>query len=383
MDDVQDLLDVVGLIYEASYRPAEWSTVLRRVAEATGSSSAALVYRDEAYPRANFVYAHGIPTETFQAYMERYIHLDPFVDLIAKNLPLGQVSAEHLLVSSREELRNIAPEFYDEFMIPHDLYHIGGSGLLLDGERMAAIAIQRNRALGPWREEQLARLACLTEHFQRAFRIHREFTRLRVQEYALYAMLDQLVIGLVLVDRNEHVIYSNPVARLALKSHPAVNMRGKRITATDVESARALSNHISRAVNRAHDTVSERGGIIGLRHADSDYPLVMLITPVTDLKQAFRLDDESAAVAIFISDPQHMQAIDPDALQEIYNLSRAEAEVAVALANGMNMKDISAAKEVSLETVRSQLKSVYRKTGTNGQSDLIRLLLKGVFSIVH
>jgi len=216
MNDTVEMLDIVGSIYEASYDSTQWPSVLQRVAKLTRSSSAALIFRDETYPKANFVHSFGIPAKLFRRYLLRYIHLDPFIDLIVKKLPRGVVSADHLLVSSREELRNISTEFYDDFMIPNDLYHIGGAGLLLDGDRMAAIAIQRKKELGSWTDDELGKLSALTDHFQRAFRIHREFTRLRVQEYAVYAMFDQLVIGLILLDTTAKPVYSNPTAQLIL-----------------------------------------------------------------------------------------------------------------------------------------------------------------------
>lgn len=382
MDETAELLDIVGTIYEASYNSAQWVTVLQQVAKLTNSSSAALIFRDETYPRANFVYSYGIPAKLFHSYLGRYIHLDPFIQLIVKNLPCGTVSADHLLVSSRDELRKTSPEFYDEFMIPNDMYHIGGAGLLVDGDRMAAIAIQRKKALGSWTNEELGKLSALTDHFQRAFRIHREFIRLRVQEYAVYAMFDQLIIGLILLDTKSRPVYTNPTARSILKTHPALKTQGGKIATSKYEDVIKLENLISSAMNN-NDIETMRGGVLGLHHPDSALPLLLLAIPVSDLKVAFQSTVEGAHVALFISDPERSQPISADALVETFELTRAEAGVTVSLVNGLSPKEIANAKNVSLETVRSQLKAVYRKTCTSSQADLIRLLLSGLFGAVQ
>lgn len=383
MNETTEMLDLAGLIYESSYDSSQWVSVLKGVAQITGSSSAALIYRDDTYPRANFVYSYGIPAELFHSYMKRYIHLDPFIQLIVKNLPRGTVSADHLVVSSRKELREIATEFYDDFMIPHDLYHIGGAGLLVDGDRMAAIAIQRSKALGSWTDKELEKLSLLTDHLQRAFRIHREFTRLRVHEYAVYAMLDQLVIGLVLLDKDSKPIYTNPTAQSILNEHPALKIINGKITTNNVEDTKRLDGMIKNAAHYNENAEDIRGGVLGLNHRDTPLPLLLLATPVTDLKVTYQAPLEGACVALFISDPERSQLISTDALIEMYKLTKAEAGITVALANGMSLKEIAKAKNVIVDTVRSQLKSIFRKTNTSSQADLVRMLLSGLLGAVQ
>jgi len=383
MNETAEMLDIVGSIYEASYDSTQWAAVLMRVAKLTNSSSAALIFRDETYPKANFVHSYGIPAKLFRRYLLRYIHLDPFIQLIAKDLPCGTVSADHLVVSSREELREKSTEFYDDFMIPNDIYHIGGAGLLVDGDRMAAIAIQRKKELGPWSDEELGKLAALTEHFQRAFRIHREFTRLRVQEYAVYAMFDQLIIGLILLDTNAKPVYTNPTAQSILETHPALKIHAGKLTTSKLDDAKKLASLVRNAVDNNDSSETMRGGVLGLRHADSQLPLLLLAIPVSDLKVAFQSTVEGAHVALFISDPERSQPISADALVETFDLTRAEAGVTVSLINGLSPKEIADTKSVSMNTIRTQLKSIFRKTGTNSQTDLVRLLLTGLFGTVQ
>ena len=62
------------------------------------------------------------------------------------------------------------------------------------------------------------------------------------------------------------------------------------------------------------------------------------------------------------------------ALRELFGLTPREAELAIALLNGGTPAAIAAHLGVSLATVRSQIRSLFTKTGTNRLPVLIRTL---------
>jgi DNA-binding CsgD family transcriptional regulator len=64
-------------------------------------------------------------------------------------------------------------------------------------------------------------------------------------------------------------------------------------------------------------------------------------------------------------------------LQRRLGLTHTEARVAARLASGLGVKDIAGALGIRVSTVRTHLKSVYAKTGSRGQTDLVRLVLTG------
>jgi DNA-binding CsgD family transcriptional regulator len=58
-------------------------------------------------------------------------------------------------------------------------------------------------------------------------------------------------------------------------------------------------------------------------------------------------------------------------------LTEAEIQVAQALAEGMRAADIAVLRGVSIDTVRSQRKIIYRKTGASSQVELMTILRSG------
>ena len=66
---------------------------------------------------------------------------------------------------------------------------------------------------------------------------------------------------------------------------------------------------------------------------------------------------------------------DPFVIQELFGLTPAEADVGVLLSGGSSVEKIASQRNVALSTVRSQLRMLLMKTGTERQGELVRRLL--------
>jgi DNA-binding CsgD family transcriptional regulator len=64
-------------------------------------------------------------------------------------------------------------------------------------------------------------------------------------------------------------------------------------------------------------------------------------------------------------------------VRELYGLTPAEAAITAALALGRSVEDAAKAKRVSLATLRSHLRSIFAKTGTRRQAELVSIALRG------
>lgn len=62
------------------------------------------------------------------------------------------------------------------------------------------------------------------------------------------------------------------------------------------------------------------------------------------------------------------------AIQSAYKLTHAEIEVLEALVKGYSSREIASLRQSKNETIRVQLKSIFRKTGTSSQIDVVRLV---------
>jgi DNA-binding CsgD family transcriptional regulator len=83
----------------------------------------------------------------------------------------------------------------------------------------------------------------------------------------------------------------------------------------------------------------------------------------------------TVSAAAFVVDPLRHGRTTNEALRVLFGLSPAECRVALLLGDGHAPKEIAGMIGVTLDTVRSQIKSIFGKTGVSRQSDLVRLLM--------
>jgi DNA-binding CsgD family transcriptional regulator len=65
----------------------------------------------------------------------------------------------------------------------------------------------------------------------------------------------------------------------------------------------------------------------------------------------------------------------------LFELTPAEAKLAMLLARGLSLAEVAAAQTISPHTARAQLKSIFAKTRVSRQAELVRLILKSVASL--
>jgi DNA-binding CsgD family transcriptional regulator len=97
------------------------------------------------------------------------------------------------------------------------------------------------------------------------------------------------------------------------------------------------------------------------------------VVPVVERARALLGD---AALIVIILDSEECPQPPIAVLKQLFQLSKSEAEVARRLMCGESLQEIAEASHVTVETVRTQLKSVFSKTGTNRQVELVALLTR-------
>jgi DNA-binding CsgD family transcriptional regulator len=83
-----------------------------------------------------------------------------------------------------------------------------------------------------------------------------------------------------------------------------------------------------------------------------------------------------AAAALIIIDLNEHAPLDPDVICRLFELTQAEALLAVLLATGESLRSIAGRQEIALGTARRHLKSILSKTNTHRQAELVALLTR-------
>ena len=370
---------IIPDIYQATINPDHWDRVLEKITEITRSKIVYLHYLDKIKGTASTFAQFGSPTHSRQNCNKQFEKLDR---LFARDLSDDDKDEYHWQFFSPEvdSQSDIASEIYESWMKPAGIYYLGRIEFSIDDARKAAIVFLRDEETGVWREGEIRVMNEIAPHLKRALDIHSEFTYLRLRSDALLGGLDRLVIGLILYDRHVRAVYINPTARAIIEAHPAMGLGVDGLFLYDSDDDRNFRETIRETADIDTDDSWRQSISIGVTHPEVDTPLPLLVTPMHANLLTSDLDYEGAQVAVFLSDPNLQQPISIDNLVSVYGLTPSESQVAISIANGHSIDNIARTSNHSAHTIRSQLKSTFRKTGVSRQSELIKLLLTGPFA---
>jgi len=369
---------IVPEIYEATIDPSHWDYVVTMIAKLTQSNSACLYYKNKEMEFASTIAQYGFPDDQRLHVGDQCDRLDDMFCSADRN-----ASAEPQCIQFHPGSNDVMPvdsPLYQGWMRPNGVFHVGGAQFVDTETHKAGIAILRDEKSGEWNEGEMRVINEILPHLARALNIHSEFTHLRLKQDALLKGLDRLVIGLILYDRNAQPVYINPTAKAIIEKHPALQLHEGDLLLTNPEDEKNLRKTIVDTAEIDPDDSWKQSVALGITHPDADAPLPLLVTPMHAHLITSDLDYDGARVAVFLSDPNLQQPISIDSLVSVYNLTPSEAQVAISLANGHSIDEIADGSHHSAHTIRSQLKSVFRKTGVSRQSELIKLLLTGPFA---
>lgn len=369
---------IVPEIYEATINPSHWDYVVTMIAKLTRSKSACLYYKNKEVEIASTIAQYGLPKGERMSFNDQCNTLDGMFR--SKNTGTSDEPVCTQFYPGSNGAMQIDSELYLAWMKPNGIYHVGGAQLVDNDSHKAGIVILREQKAGVWEDGELRVINEILPHLRRALNIHSEFTFLRMRQDALLKGLDRLVIGLILYDNNAQPVYINPTAEAIINGHPAMQLQDGEMILTNADDDKNLRNTIMHAAEIDPDDSWKQSVAIGITHPNVKAPLPLLITPMHANLITSDLDYEGAKVAVFLSDPNLQQPISVENLVSVYNLTPSEAQVAISLANGHSIDEIANSSHHSAHTIRSQLKSVFRKTGVSRQSELIKLLLTGPFA---
>lgn len=196
-------------------------------------------------------------------------------------------------------------------------------------------------------------------HLQRAVAIQRRIAEAEQQAAASSAALNRIA---------EHIL----AQREGLFLTPA-GLAGGNPAAT-LTLRTAIRDTITSAARNG------RTSSVGLRlerHA-TGHPLEII---VVSLKAPRRTAVERQSAIVFVADPERAHITPERLLRDLYGLTAAEARLALVIAQGASLTGAARQLEVTRNTVHAQLTSIFLKTGTSTQAELVRLLHRGAAAI--
>jgi len=232
---------------------------------------------------------------------------------------------------------------------------------------MMSVSVYRTPSQGPYQADEITAINRLVEYLRVASTV-----ALQLSTTTSRQMADALGCAsqpIALIRRDGRAAYLNASFNALLGAD--LFLRAGQIVSWRPDSDRALAAAIERAVNHRGVHGVPLASIV-LPRRDGKRPLVAQVIPVVGVAHDLL---HAVSAIVTVTDLEPPMAGPSDAmLRQVFGLSAAESRLAAAVARGRTLAEISRAEGVSRETLRSQLKSVFSKTDTGRQAELVLLL---------
>lgn len=359
--DEQKVYDeLVGLSYECVLDENKWPEMLERLMHASGRQQGGLIRQFNQAEAVQVSEVNFFDSAAITPYNQHYCHLDPGLMFLPQRA-VGHWYHDFQDYGVEAMQRS---SYYQEF---HRLYGLGNLSCIKLYETTnlkAYLSLQNNwdaKTPNNWQQSLLKRIA---PHLTTAGRLSERIHHLELGLAKRDLLLDQQSAPLWLLDGDSHVVYCNQSASQRM-SHAGFALYEKfgRLHCTGHDAS------LQALIRQA----SGKGGPHRAGWLQLTKPLTqdLLVTPVP-AEAAFNRHFQKPLVLLALLGSQAQSQL----LAELFQLSPAELRLAELLIQGFTPEACAARLKVSINTVRSQLRALFRKTATSRQAELMNLFAR-------
>jgi len=187
-----------------------------------------------------------------------------------------------------------------------------------------------------------------------------------IMQEALGAAFDQLGLAIIILSTSGGMLLANDMAKAMIEKGTPVRVVDGQLQAKD----HAANAELMRAI-----ATLTRPGLEGGEHhlclaraSETETAALGCLRPLAIT------DGQAAALALFIAEPSPSNHYAIEALGKAYGLSKAETRTLRAIAESDGIAEAAAHSGISVATVKSHLRKIFRKTNTSRQVELVRLV---------
>ncbi|TFZ05483.1 LuxR family transcriptional regulator [Ramlibacter henchirensis] len=340
----------IECLYRAVSNDEEWGEALLAVGRAFDSPRASIMRTSAAMDAVLDIREVNHDPGVKRLYEQYYWAYDP-AQLLTRTARLGEwLNAPQLF----DPVTTPQPEYMD-FAVRGGIRFVAGGKVHEGADTATFLGLQRPRDHVPFDESDAIVFRRLHKHVGRAVALSADLRRAELSRGLAGAALDALQFPVFAIDAAGKLLMANTAGDRSLREGSPLAMRQGRLHSPEGDIAGRLAGALRAAASRRGSAFSAnvRGTIWLLR-----------VVP---------LQEHSAAALVYANTPD-AGPVPSRMLTSLLRFTQAEADVACMLADGLSPKEIAYERDVSLHTIRTQVRGIFGKAGVRRQADLTKLL---------
>jgi DNA-binding CsgD family transcriptional regulator/PAS domain-containing protein len=360
------LSELIGSIYDCALDPTRWDQALADIARALRCRTGQLYLSDVRKQAILLSKSAGMAPEMLE---HQATHV-PEINALVSEVLAAKGSPDDPLVVSRD----ISRAYFESSPYFSATAKWGFADFLTylfleTPTRIAGVGFGRGVREGVITERELELGALLLPHLRRAVTISNVLDVGTIEQARKTEALDALRCAVLLTDERGAILYANRSADDMLRVHGPVRAVRGVLQAKAPAAAKELRAAIGLAAR--DEAQIGRTGLSILLSEPGALPVFAHVLPMRGGELRTRLDP-AAVAAVFIGTAPDEQAA-ADLIAAAYGLTPAETRVLTSLLVGRTLAETAAALGVAPTTAKTHLDSIFGKTGTARQAELVRL----------
>ncbi len=340
-----------------------WPRIIEQISEAAGGNGAVLLQTDV---RTSDVPRTPSVDRLMHAYFADGWHMrDVRAARCVPRLLSGSRVVTDQDIFTREEM--CALDMYNELSIPHGFKWFAAIGFFA-GPALWGLSIQRTTKDEPFGPHESRLLATLSDRLSEVATLSTAVGRIALTSAT--QALARVGKPAVAIDASGVVLDANEAADCTFDCNFYIDRCGRLFT-PDARANASLQTLFDR-LQATRDTEPTAADPIVIRRSGNG-SVVIRVLPING---AARSPFGGARALLIFSLIDVKTAPDPALVSDVFGLTRAEAEVAACVAQGKSPAAIAKERGIALVTVRNQIRTIFAKTGTHRQSELVALLAR-------
>ena len=351
---------LIAAIYDAGADFERWPEAMHLIAKAF-HAPAVVLGAFSPRPDDIFVISPQVDPARHEIYASYYHHINPIPPL-ALAAPVGAVRTDTMMMPRREFART---EFFNDFLLPQDCGSMLGDATYAENSRQVSVVVQRRRE---FEEEEVALYRRLVPHLQRAVQLNAKLELLNLKCAASAEMLDRLDRGAFLVDASARVLFTNVEAERSMRVEGGLRVVNHMLRARSASDTTKLHALIAGCAGKS----GKEGDLLLIARGPDLAPMTVSVLPFR--REQLIVSSQRPVAIVFTSDPDRVQQPAADRIKLRYGLTPAETAFAIEIAKGDGIQACADRLGITHSTARTHLLHIFRKTDTNRQAELVRLL---------
>jgi PAS domain-containing protein len=353
----------VASIYGAVLDERLVSTALEAVVEYVGAFGASYLLVNKLTGQVSSLALWGGFTGSCADYLAHYSKIDPF-------RPFVEEAACGTLYRLSECLpQNLLryDEWYNDHLLKGGVSDLLGTKLYESPSHAVLVSLHRAiRDVGSVPRDMDA-LHRLMPALGNAARLHVGLVDMGYRSAVVRGRLDHSAAGVIFTDVDGRIVDTNQTAERVLRLGDGLTIRNGRICARRSFETAKLAELIAHATTASGNCPSAGCLLIGRDGGRPSY--VVRVAPIAAGQAGYNLP----MAMVLVSTPDEDRVSESE-LAELYGLTPAESRLAMAVASGRRLNELTGEFGVQVTTLRTQLSSILKKCEVERQSDLVRLI---------